>query len=93
MTTTVGHEYHSELFRELAARHEAAGEARGEARGQARGEARGEARSVLTVLETRGLVVPPAVREQILACTDLDLLQTWLRRAVSAATAEDVVRG
>jgi hypothetical protein len=35
--------------------------------------------------------VPEAVREQILACTDLTQLDTWLRRAVTA-TADDVIR-
>src|SRR5882757_1048715 len=56
MTTTV-EEYRSELLRELAAQHEQLGEARG--------EARGEGRAVLTVLDTRGVAVPVAIREQI----------------------------
>jgi hypothetical protein len=47
----------------------------------------------LTVLDTRGVPVSPAVREQILACTDLARLKSWIRRAVTASTAEDVVRG
>jgi len=40
----------------------------------------------------RGVSVPATVREQILACTDLAQLDTWLRRAVTATTAEDVIR-
>ena len=84
MTTEVGHEYRSELFRTLAAQNQAVGEARG--------EARGEGRAVLTVLDARGVEVPAAVREQILACTDLGQLDTWLRRAVTATTADDVIR-
>jgi hypothetical protein len=83
MTTTV-EEYRSELLRELAAQHEQLGEARG--------EARGEGRAVLTVLDMRGVPVPTAVREQILGCTDLTQLDTWLRRAVTAPTASDVTR-
>jgi len=47
---------------------------------------------VLTVLDARGVPVPEAVREQILACTDLARLDTWLRRATTATTAEDVTR-
>jgi hypothetical protein len=82
--TTV-EEYRSELFRELAAQHEQLGEARG--------EARGEGRAVLTVLDTRGIEVPAAVREQVLACTDLAQLDIWLRRALTATTADDVIRG
>ena len=89
MTTAVAREYRSELLRELAAQHEA----RGEALGEARGEARGEGQAVLTVLDARGVPVSPAVREQILACADLARLESWLRRAVTAGTAEDVVRG
>jgi hypothetical protein len=81
MTTTVGHEYRSELLRELAAQHEELG------------VARGEGRAVLTVLEARGLAVPTAVREQILACTDVAQLDVWLRRAVTATTADAVIRG
>ena len=74
MTATVGSEYRSELLREV----------------DARGEARGEGRAVLTVLDARGVHVPEAVREQILACTDLARLDTWLRRAVTATTADEV---
>jgi hypothetical protein len=84
MTTEVGHEYHSELFRNIAAQNQAVGEARG--------EARGEGRAVLTVLDARGVEVPTAVRERILACTDLEQLDVWLRRAVTAANADDVIR-
>jgi len=84
MTTAV-EEYRSELLRELAAQHEQLGEARG--------EARGEGRAVLTVLEARGVAVPAAVREQVLACTDLARLDTWLRRALTAATVDDVIGG
>jgi hypothetical protein len=80
MTTTVGYEYHSELFRKIAAEN------------QEVGEARGEARAVLTVLDARGVQMPAAVREQILACTDLAQLDTWLRRAVTATTVDDVIR-
>jgi hypothetical protein len=36
--------------------------------------------------------VPDAVRERIMACTDVDQLDTWLRRAVNATTANEVIR-
>jgi hypothetical protein len=83
MSTAVGSEYRSELLREV--------DARGRAQGEAQGEARGEARAVLTVLDARGVPVPEAIREQILACTDLTQLDTWLRRATTATTADDVI--
>ncbi len=78
MSTATDSEYHSELFREI------------DARGRALGEALGEGRAVLTVLDARGVPVPDAIREQILTCTDLTQLDTWLRRAVTATTADDV---
>jgi hypothetical protein len=81
MTIEVGHEYRSVLFRKLAAQHEEVG------------EARGEGRAILTVLDVRGVEVPTAVCAQILACTDWGQLDIWLRRAVTATTAEDVIRG
>ena len=85
MTTTVDYEYRSELLRTLAAQHEELGEARG--------EARGEGRAVLTVLDARGVPVPAAVREQILACTDLAQLDAWLRTAATATAAADLIGG
>jgi hypothetical protein len=78
MTATTGSEYRSELFREI------------DAHGRAEGKAQGEAQAVLTVLDARGVPVSDAIREEVLACTDLDQLDTWLRRAVTAATAEQV---
>lgn len=89
MTTAVGHQYRSELFRQLAAE----AEAKGEAEGRAKGEAAGEARAILTVLDVNGVAVPDDVRDRILACTDLDQLGTWLRRAVRATTVDDVLVG
>jgi hypothetical protein len=46
----------------------------------------------ITVLEARGVAVPDAVRERVMACTDVDQLGTWLRRAVTADTTDEVVR-
>jgi hypothetical protein len=58
----------------------------------AQGEAAGRAHSLLAVLAARGLDVPDDVRAQIRACTDLARLDAWLRRAVAATSAADVVR-
>jgi hypothetical protein len=88
MNTAMGSQYRSELLREIDAR----SRAEGEAEGKARGKAEGEARAVLTVLDARGVHVPDAVRDQVLACTDLGQLDTWLRRATTASTADDVIR-
>jgi hypothetical protein len=43
------------------------------------------------VLNARGVPVPKVVREHILACTDLNQLDTWLRRALTATTTDDVI--
>ena len=67
--------------------------AEGEARGVAQGELRRAAASVLTVLETRGLSVTAEVRAQIEGCQDLDVLQHWLTRAVTATSADQIFEG
>jgi hypothetical protein len=78
VTTAVGKRYYDEMFNEI------------DARAEALGEARGEARSVLLVLESRGIPVPDAIRERVLASVDTAQLDRWLRRATVAATIEDV---
>jgi hypothetical protein len=50
----------------------------------------GRSDAVLVVLAARGVVVPEASRDAILGCADLDQLATWLRRALTASTIEDV---
>jgi hypothetical protein len=62
----------------------------GEAKGEAMGEARGRSADVLTVLDVRGVAVPDDVRARILACTDQQVLGTWLRRAVTADSIDDI---
>jgi biotin carboxylase len=80
VTTTVGKRYYDEMFNEI------------DARAEARGEALGEARSVLLVLESRGVPVPDAIRERILASVDTAQLDRWLRRAATATAVEDVIQ-
>ncbi|MFC7892852.1 hypothetical protein [Streptomyces sp. NPDC057381] len=58
--------------------------------GKAEGEARGEARGVLRVLEVRDLVITDAVRERIVTCSDLTVLNDWLDRAGTVERAEDL---
>jgi hypothetical protein len=45
---------------------------------------------VLTILDARGVAVPDESRTKILGCTDLDLLDTWIRRAATADKIEDL---
>ena len=65
----------------------------GEARGEARGEAKGKAEALLTNLELRGLELSEDVRERILACTDLALLDAWLRRSLAVGEAGELFEG
>jgi hypothetical protein len=59
--------------------------------GSAEGEAMGRASSVIGVLEARGIVLTPEARAHILACTDLDVLDDWVRRAVTVEHAEELI--
>jgi hypothetical protein len=77
--------------REAAARSE--GEAEGKAAGKAEGRVEGTAVAILRVLEIRGIVVSPAQRQTILGCDDLDRLDRWLSRAVSASSADEALQG
>ena len=53
------------------------------------GEAQGEAKSLLRVLSRRGIEISPTQREQIAACTDLELLDTWFDQAFDATKVTD----
>ncbi|WP_437689035.1 VOC family protein [Sorangium sp. So ce176] len=51
----------------------------------AKGRLEEAACAVLTVLEARGLAIPPEVRERVLASSDMAELDRWLRRAAVIA--------
>jgi hypothetical protein len=59
--------------------------------GRSEGEATARARDVLTVLRVRGIAVPDAARERILAERDLPRLERWHERAVLAASVAEVL--
>lgn len=65
--------------------------AEGEAKGEAKGRAEGEAKALLTILATRGLEVSERQRQTIQQCADLAVLDTWLRRAVTAKSTAEVL--
>ncbi|MFI6178486.1 hypothetical protein ACIA8R_23335 [Nonomuraea sp. NPDC051191] len=60
------------------------------AEGEAVGLARGTAKALLSLLERRGVVVPDDVRERVVSCTDLAVIETWIGRAVHATSLSDV---
>ncbi|MBU3864246.1 hypothetical protein KN815_09215 [Streptomyces sp. 4503] len=45
---------------------------------------------ILRILKARGLEVTAETRERVRACRDVDLLRTWLDRAVTASRAEEL---
>ncbi|MFD0538635.1 hypothetical protein ACFQY7_37820 [Actinomadura luteofluorescens] len=42
------------------------------------------------MLEARGLDVPADVRARVQGCTDLEQIERWIQRAISADSAEDL---
>ena len=61
-----------------------------ETEAEARGKAEGRAAAILKVLESRGIAVSPAQRQEILGCRDLDRLDRWLSRAALVSSAEEI---
>ncbi|MEO5728639.1 MAG: hypothetical protein ABIV93_16695 [Byssovorax sp.] len=57
----------------------------------AQGVATARAHDVLTVLRVRGIAVPDAVRERILAETDPARLERWHERAILAASVAEAI--
>ncbi len=81
---------YSPFAREHYGRGKDDGLAEGEAKGEARGEAKGEANAVLRVLAIRGIAVSDDIRALICACADTQQLDTWLDRAVTATSIDDL---
>jgi hypothetical protein len=65
--------------------------AEGKAEGKIEGETVANARAVLTVLRVRGITVPDAARERILAEKDPARLERWHERAIVAASLAEVI--
>ena len=62
----------------------------GRTEGLTEGRAEGEVRALLAILNARGIPVPDDVHARIATCTDLDHLDTWVRRASTATTIQDL---
>ena len=62
----------------------------GRTEGLEEGRAEGEARALLGFLAARGVDVPHSARERIMRCTDLDQLETWVRRAATVSTVDEL---
>ncbi len=71
-----------EFQSDFAKKHRAAGEATGEARREARG--------VLGVLDARGITLSAEQKSRVLACADTEVLDRWIRKAVSVTIAGEL---
>ena len=58
--------------------------------GVAQGVAQGRAAAIMAIAAARGIVLAPAQRDFVTACTDIALLDTWLIRAATAVRADEV---
>lgn len=82
LVSTGTYEYQSEFVRKYIIQ--------GRAEGKAEGRAEGKAEGVLAFLDARGVDVPEEARIRIIQCHDLDQLDSWIRRAATADTVNDL---
>lgn len=59
-------------------------------KGRTEGVVLSKADDIIDVLDARGLSVTDEQRQRITSTTDLELLRTWLRRAVTVASADEL---
>src|SRR5947209_116094 len=90
-TMMKGYEYQSPFAKKYVAQGRAEGRTEGLTEGLTKGRAEEAARAVLTVLRARGLAVPDAGRERILAQKDPERLERWLEKAAVAASVAAVL--
>jgi hypothetical protein len=62
-------------------------------KGVEKGVAQARAQAVIAVLEERGIAVSDEQRARIMACSDLAMLDRWLRKAATAARADEIFAG
>jgi hypothetical protein len=74
-----GYEYQSDFARKYVAQ------------GRAEGRTEEAARAVLMVLRARGVAVPDADRERILAQKDPERLERWLEKAAVVSSVVEVL--
>lgn len=82
LVSIAGYEYQSDYARKYFGQ--------GKAEGKAEGRMEAKAMAVLTVLCSRGLDVSDEARRRVAECRDADQLDLWLRRAVHAATVDEL---
>jgi len=91
MTETVEHRFLSDHLRSLESEAIQKGLKQGLEQGLQEGRIEEAADAVLAVLSARDFDIPAQIRSTITSTTDLDVLNTWLQRAATAATIDDVL--
>ena len=66
------------------------GREQGREQGLEQGRAEGEIEAILAVLDARGLEIPSEARERISRCSDLRLLDKWIRKAVTVTSVDEL---
>ena len=84
------YEFQSDFAKRFLAQGRTEGRAEGRAEGRTEGRAEGEAQALLAFLEAREVAVTDQQRERILACTDLEQLSAWIRRAARVSRAAEL---
>jgi hypothetical protein len=84
------YDFQSDFARKYLARGREEGREKGREEGREEGEVAGQAKALLAVLESRGLPISKKARTHILACTDIEQLDAWVRRAASVASVEEL---
>jgi hypothetical protein len=86
LMATGTYEYKSDFAR----RYYHQGQTEGLTKGLTEGRAEGEVRALLAILNARCILVPDEASTRITGCADLDQLETWIRRAATATTIQDL---
>jgi predicted transposase YdaD len=81
------YEFQSDFARKSLAK----GREEGLEKGREEGEVAGQAKALLAVLESRGMRISKKARARILACTDIEQIDAWLRKAASVASVDELL--
>ncbi|MEU7743299.1 hypothetical protein [Nonomuraea sp. NPDC049158] len=78
------------VYSPFAKEHFGKGKAEGKAEGKVEGKVEGKAEAVIKILKARGISVPQDAHDRITRCTDLDQIEEWIDRAVTATALDDL---
>jgi hypothetical protein len=84
------YEFQSDFARKYLTKGREEGLEKGREEGREEGEVSGRAKALLAVLESRGMRISKKARTRILACTDIEQIEAWLRKAASVASVDEL---